>query len=210
MFAFLCFCRAVMIYDRSPKATYTHSFPKKSVSALRQRLPYVGVLFYQFIFRKQMIDAPDPSSDTFENIKYKCSFTTCGTIHNTLSQLKTHLLRHHNGVKKDCIFLGCGYSTSNCFTLKVKQTLFIIVGRYRTVLVTIKILQSLFARRSGLHLIRYTVLRILIQDPVLFLPLDLESGSGKQFIWIPYRILDPNTYFVEFFLEKFRLNICIF
>jgi hypothetical protein len=79
-----------------------------------------------------MIDAPDPSSDTFENIKYKCSFTTCGTIHNTLSQLKTHLLRHHNGVKKDCIFLGCGYSTSNCFTLKVKQTLFSIVGRYRT------------------------------------------------------------------------------
>jgi len=59
-----------------------------------------------------------PLAATFENFKFKCVITTCGVVHNTVSRLKAHLFRHHKELKKDCIYSGCRYSTSNCFTLK--------------------------------------------------------------------------------------------
>ena len=59
-----------------------------------------------------------PLAATFENFKFKCVINTCGVVHNTVSRLKAHLFRHHKELKKDCIYSGCRYSTSNCFTLK--------------------------------------------------------------------------------------------
>jgi hypothetical protein len=61
---------------------------------------------------------PGPLAATFETVKFKCAITTCGVVHNTVSHLKAHLFRHHKELKKDCVYNGCLYSTSNCFTLK--------------------------------------------------------------------------------------------
>lgn len=77
-------------------------------------------------FRKEIVkkSPPPSSSSTFENVKYKCPFITCATIFKTTSELKRHLFRHHTDVKKDCIYLGCSYFTSNSNTLRVCYFMF--------------------------------------------------------------------------------------
>ena len=70
--------------------------------------------------REQFKESTVPSPTTFENLKFKCSFLTCGAVHNTPSKLKTHLLFLHTEAKKDCIYNDCDFSTTNRFTLKVQ------------------------------------------------------------------------------------------
>jgi len=70
-------------------------------------------------YRKQITEAPESSAATFENIKFQCGFLTCGVVYNTVSKLKTHLRNSHKEAIKECIYKGCSFTTSNCFTLKV-------------------------------------------------------------------------------------------
>ena len=101
--------------DQMPMQIYNRDGPTPLVSYLK---------FYSiFYFRLQRTRTPRPAPSSLQLYKYKCSFSTCAVVLNTVAQLKLHLLHSHKEMNKICIYSNCGYSAYNPFTLKVNTYL---------------------------------------------------------------------------------------